>query len=167
MPQYYPGHGRTVIPSRLAEEKKPYIYQAYPSHRFHPDGRELIVQSAADEEERCPESEGWVKTPFPAKPKSVAVPEQSASELKLQLDSVTGAFARLKVHFDDQTKTYNMAYQQLSTEHEKLKGYSMEQSNQLLELRKQLDQALEQVRTLTPPVPEEVQVKAESAGKKK
>ncbi len=134
MPQLQPGQGRTVMPSRLALEKIPYVHQAYPSHRHHPDGREIVVQNEEDDRERCPASDGWVKGSLPAKPtpKVAPVPQETALELKILMDN--------------QTATFDKAYRQLSNEHEELKAFSAEQSNELMEVRQQLAKAQEQLR---------------------
>ncbi len=172
MPQMQPGQGRIVMPSRLAEERKPYVFQPYPSHRFHPDGRDVKVQDEDDELERCPASEGWVKTPFAPKPKPALAPEPEE----------TGA--KLKILLDHQRETFDRAYRQLSNEHERLKEYSTEQSAENLELRKLLKAAgegnaalQEQLaqarlpRVLNAPVAEETaapeETPAEAPGKKK
>ncbi len=160
MPRVQPGEGRIVMPSRFADEKKQYVFQPYPSHRFHPDGREVIVQNEEDEQERCPASDGWGKTPFPVRPRPqlVAEPEETAAELKLIAQQ--------------QRETFQRAFKQLSNEHDRLGEYSAEQSGEILQLRQQLTHAQEQIRALTtpagePPATEEVPAEAPNGKKKK
>lgn len=169
MPQNQPGQGRTVMPSRLAEEKKPYIHQSYPSTRFHPDGRVSRVENEADEQDRCPVVDGWAKTPFPAKPQPpvAVVPEASPS-------------ADVRILVDELKSTYQKTYQELLTTHKSLETYSNEQANQLLEVRnqmglqanelaearKQLAETRAQLQALAP-APEETAAAAGDAKKKK
>lgn len=159
--QNLPGQGRQMMPSRSAMDKIPYVHQSYPSHRFHEDGREVIVTSEYDEQDRCPENEGWVKTPFPPKPKPVEEPEPTQIDLKVRLAEQTH-------HFNKSWDQLTVTHESLQDEHKKLQEYSAEQTSELLELRKQLGDALQQIRALTPSVePSPEEAPAEAPKKKK
>ncbi len=160
MPQIQPGKGGVVLPSRLALEKLPYVFQGHPSTRYHPDGRVERVEDEADELERCPASDGWVMTPLPVSPKPqvIAEPEETAADLKLLLHH--------------QRETFQRAFKQLSNEHDKLGEYSAEQSGEILQLRQELSLAQGRIRALTTPAAEEMPAAEEVAaeapnGKKK
>ena len=78
-----PGQGAIRL-ARFREEK-PYVHQAYPSMRFHPDGREARVESAAHDAEACPPEDGWKDSPFPPKPKAAPVAEVTVADLRAKL----------------------------------------------------------------------------------
>lgn len=80
--QRLPGQGKVTLPSPFPKDKKPYVFQPYPSTRFHPDGRELTVQNEAEEQERCPVADGWARSPFPPKPIAPPIKEKTAAEWK-------------------------------------------------------------------------------------
>ena len=83
-----PGQGKIVIPNQdplSPKNHRPYVHQPWPSVRYHPDGRQLIVRSAEDAEARCPAADGWVKTQFPPKPKPAPPVEPTFAELKAAL----------------------------------------------------------------------------------
>jgi len=54
-----------------------HVPQLYPSHRFHPDGRNVVVSSPADEALRTPPEDGWRDAEYPKPPKPPAVQPQA------------------------------------------------------------------------------------------
>lgn len=76
------------MPTRASFENKPYVHQAFPSTRYHKDGRVQLVDSPKHEQDTCPASEGWSKSPVdvPAAPAPTA--PTSGSDLKVLLQSL-------------------------------------------------------------------------------
>lgn len=71
-------HGATKINFR---QTTPYVYLAYPSTRYHSDGRSVEVKNA---EEDAALGEPWRDTPYP-QPLPVALPpEPTFEELKVK-----------------------------------------------------------------------------------
>lgn len=108
-----PRQGATSMPSRFANEGKRYVFQAYPSTRYHPDGRVVVVKDADDDERLCPEAEGWGRSPFPPKKPEPVKPEPTPAYINGQLAE----------------------FELLKERHAKLTDFCLQQTAELLELR--------------------------------
>src|SRR5882724_6964268 len=104
-------HGATKINFR---EQKPYVFQPYPSTRYHPDGTSVIVK---DEEQDAALGPPWRNSPYPQEPKPAPPPELTLAELKTANEDLAKENADLK------------------RENEDMKAYCAERMAEIQELR--------------------------------
>lgn len=89
-------HGATKIDYR-ANEKTAYVFHAYPSCRYHPDGRMVLVKNEG-EDKACPPP--WRDTPYPQPEKVAPPPEPTLDELKAENARLAEANGTLKLERD-------------------------------------------------------------------
>lgn len=131
-----PGQGAVHMPSRY--EAKKYVHQAYPSTRFHPDGRDMTVASEEDDATRCPAAEGWRNKPYPPKPVTASKPEPTLAELKADLAEKIWAFNRSWGDLTLEHENLKTAYASQQKLLEEAVQYSVEQGNEILDLQRRL-----------------------------
>jgi hypothetical protein len=81
-------------------EERPYVFQAYPSVRYHRDGRSMTVKT---EDEDLALGEDWAATPFPPIPKQAPAAEPTRAELAAKLHRLTELYGELKLYTTDLT----------------------------------------------------------------
>ncbi len=166
MQQNLPGQGATYL---RRTEVKPggYTFQAFPTTRYHEDGRVVAdIQTEEDEMERCPPSEGWVKTPFPPRPTPPKVVERTAAEANAEVERQAKIFDASWKGLTREHEALRAQHAELAEKHEKLNGFCAEQSSEIAATLKQLTEAQEQIATLTEPPPQ-VGVPPQTAAKAK
>jgi hypothetical protein len=120
MPQNRPGEGRVVMPSQSSQSKKPYVHQKFPSFRFHPDGRAVVVRNEPEEQDQCPPADGWATTPFPPKPRAAPPRDLTLEEMKVEHLKLQAAYSKL-----------SQEHAEMHLAHEDLKKYMVGQSEEI------------------------------------
>jgi hypothetical protein len=79
-------------------EERAYVFQPYPSVRYHRDGRSMTVKS---EDEDLALGKDWAATPFPPVPKPAPAAEPTKMELLAKLNHLTELYGELKAYTTD------------------------------------------------------------------
>ena len=85
--------GPKKAPTRDEMENRPYVHKPYPSVRYHPDGRTVIVQ---DKEADKALGNPWADLPYPAPEVPKAAADPTIEELKAQVAALMAELAAFK-----------------------------------------------------------------------